>query len=209
MKLLLRLGLLFLISSTSPYATAQTITLSQAQSGRVVQVVSVLIRRTSEGDFSYTAQAKHTKFKSHIKFTQAPEIVLADLNFDGFADLWVIGCTSGQCRATQSEVWLYDRTKHTYLFNTVLSKLPNLEIDSATQIIKSGISNMGCAAQAFYHETYRWIGKELQLATRREQDCGPNEIIYREYVVENGVRRMITEVEGTPDEAEYKRRQDQ
>ena len=103
--------------------------------------------------------------------------LLADMNFDGHADLWITGYTDSQGRVRCSDVWLWDASGKNYSFNKPLSAIPNLNIGMADQRIEGGIANCGCAAQCFYEDSYAWRAKQLITIARREQDCER----YREY----------------------------
>ncbi|GAB5534433.1 MAG: hypothetical protein Rubg2KO_06820 [Rubricoccaceae bacterium] len=121
---------------------------------------------------------------------------LIDMNFDGYADLWV--SASVNQRATGSDVWLYDPpdalgTRHRdpdlgvrvllsasdYRYHSGLSSLPNLSIDTTAQRLLAGIGNCGGAGACFYSEVYRWEGGDFVIEQRRSQDVSGREFEYQ------------------------------
>lgn len=113
---------------------------------------------------------------------------LIDMNFDGYADLWV--STRLNQRTTGSDVWLYvprdslglwyqdpqfgfrvQIRASDYRYDQSLSSLPNLAIDTTAQRLVAGIGNCGCAGACFYSEVYRWERGDLVMEQRRSQAC--------------------------------------
>lgn len=114
---------------------------------------------------------------------------LVDLDFDGWADLWVMGCLDGQCRAAQSEIWRYEPKQQHYVWHAQLSAIPNLEVDPQAQLLAGGLHNCGCAAGCFQLDTYAWKQGQLQVVARRKQECSAEPHagwVYQEWILSGG-----------------------
>ena len=177
MKLItLLLSLLLSLVFTSAYGG--TLHLDKAVTGKVSQAAEL---RYANHDETQTYQLKIGKQwingSCSSSGTGNLHALLADMNFDGHADLWITGYTDSQGRVRCSDVWLWDASAKKYSFNKPLSAIPNLNIGMADQRIEGGIANCGCAAQCFYEDSYAWRAKQLITIARREQDCER----YREY----------------------------
>ncbi|MEZ4445134.1 MAG: hypothetical protein R3B72_39035 [Polyangiaceae bacterium] len=98
---------------------------------------------------------------------------IADMNFDGLADLCVlwrangVGSTIAQWRGC----WLFDAEAQTFVFNDPLSKLVWPVFDPVTKTIEAGITFEGDRAMghavwamgdSFSHGRYRWSGSTLE-----------------------------------------------
>jgi hypothetical protein len=170
------IALLLSLLSTSAYGG--TLHLDKAATGKVRQAADI---RYVNHDEKQTYQIKTGKRwmagSCSTSGTGNLHALLADMNFDGHADLWVTGYTDSQGRIRCSDVWLWDAQAKQYSFNKALSAIPNLDIDIAGQRIEGGIANCGCAAQCFYEDSYAWRANTLIAIARRAQDCER----YREY----------------------------
>ncbi|MCC7703245.1 hypothetical protein IGS59_13390 [Janthinobacterium sp. GW460P] len=171
-----------LLSLISASAYGGTLHLDKAATGKVRQAADI---RYANRDETQTYQLKigkqWVKGRCSSSGTGKLHALLADMNFDGHADLWVTGYTDSQGRVRCSDVWLWDAQAKQYSFNQPLSAIPNLDIDIAEQSIEGGIANCGCAAQCFYEDSYKWQANKLITIARRAQDCER----YREYRLDN------------------------
>jgi hypothetical protein len=190
-----------------------TTRLSTALTGKVRQVV--LLRRAFHQDGFETCSillgGRWRASRTRAVVGLGLDCALVDLDFDRSADLWVTGCDDGQQRVRRSDVWRFDARRRTYVFDSTLSSLDNLEVDPGARQLESGIDNCGCAGECFFHDTYEWRGGRLVRVARREQDCAGNESsvhVYREFARCGDSLCVVREVRGgEPDKAEYIRRQ--
>lgn len=175
---LIALLLSLLLSLVFSSAYGGTLHLDKAMTGKVSQAAEL---RYANHDETQSYQLKIGKQwvdgSCSSSGTGNLHALLADMNFDGHADLWITGYTDSQGRVRCSDVWLWDASGKNYSFNKPLSAIPNLNIGMADQRIEGGIANCGCAAQCFYEDSYAWRAKQLITIARREQDCER----YREY----------------------------
>ena len=167
-----------LLSLVFSSAYGGTLHLDKAVTGKVSQAAEL---RYANHDETQTYQLKIGKQwingSCSSSGTGNLHALLADMNFDGHADLWITGYTDSQGRVRCSDVWLWDASGKNYSFNKPLSAIPNLNIGMADQRIEGGIANCGCAAQCFYEDSYAWRANTLITTARRAQDCER----YREY----------------------------
>jgi hypothetical protein len=167
----MKLTALFL-SLISTSAFCGTLHLDKAATGTLRQAADI---RYVTHDERQTYQLKIGKawLKGHCASSGTGNLhaLLADMNFDGHADLWVTGYPDSQGRIRCSDVWLWDAQAKQYTFNKPLSAIPNLNVSLADKRIEGGIANCGCAAQCFYEDRYAWQASTLITIARREQDC--------------------------------------
>jgi hypothetical protein len=80
---------------------------------KVRRAVTVRTGQDAEGLEVYSFDDGRGKWRpGRIRATPyGMEYVLADLDFDGTADLWVTGCDEGQQRLRRSDVWRFDRRR--------------------------------------------------------------------------------------------------
>ena len=184
--------IVLLLSLISTAAYGATLHLDKAATGKVRQAADI---RYVNHDEKQTYQLKIGKQwipgSCSSSGTGNLHALLLDMNFDGYADLWVTGYTDSQGRIRCSDVWLWDTQAKNYRFSKPLSAIPNLEISIAGQSIEGGIANCGCAAQCFYEDSYAWHRKTLTAIARREQDCER----YREYGLNNKNELIIVKDE--------------
>ncbi|MCB6184877.1 hypothetical protein LIN78_15115 [Leeia sp. TBRC 13508] len=149
---------------------------------------------------------KHS-LTSQFTYQQPPEIKGVDLNFDEWTDIWITGCTDGQCRNRVSDVWLYSPKSKTFVYHTQLSSMSNLSVSATQQLLQSGIDNAGCAGMNFYYDVYQWERGALLAIHHREQSCEETGLLYREYSIRHGMKGLIyTEHGGEDEETQQKRR---
>ncbi|HLA63409.1 MAG TPA: hypothetical protein VK610_03220, partial [Rhodothermales bacterium] len=123
-------------------------TFAAPHSGRLAEAVRVTYYRLEGEDYSGHGYGfSDDTGQPHLGPLVLPafefEVRLADLNFDGWADLWVSGRRDQRVHA--SDVWLYvpsdsvlmergDIRRHRawsgYVYSTALSDLPNLAVDT-------------------------------------------------------------------------------
>ncbi len=186
-----RLLLAVLSLSFAASAYSEEFKLEDTVSGNLPKVISLSINKV-DNQVSYSFINNQSPSKGKTIFNGMPNVLLVDLNFDGYADLWVNGCTTGQCRTLESDAWLYDSASKKYKLNQVLSALPDLNIDIQKQVIVSGVANTGCAGMSFYLETFRWQNKKLTKQYRCEQQCtADSRVHYFEYKLKNGVMAKV------------------
>lgn len=197
--LLLNLALI-----ASAQANDQIVSLPTVISGKIAGTphISFTIKRDS-----YKATVNHQK--GMWSFIEKPNIVLIDINFDGATDVAITGCTSGQCRAEATDVWLYSLSKKTYVHDPSLSRLPNLMISPSAQLLRSGIANTGCAGESFFFNTLLFHNSKLVQIAKQEQICEiSGEIVYREFKYDlAGHTTLLKEDKGMPDMNIYQLRQ--
>lgn len=175
--------------------------------GRVEKPVHIQIFRSWEKSLSYQYTVDEKSQVGNLDKMFDLDIILFDLNFDGFADIWASGCWNGQCRIRASEVWLFNPKNQTYMYNMQLSELKNLQVDIEKKLLEDGVWNCGCSGNCFYHNVYSWDKNNLIKIMRREQNCYQDGILYNKYNVVNG-KLIITEtIKGKPSPEEYLRRQ--
>ncbi|MEQ6340167.1 MAG: hypothetical protein M3A44_00600 [Gammaproteobacteria bacterium] len=150
----------------------------------ILKSLKLRVYYSSEGDKTHAIKLSGSWVKVECQFQgpSEPYALLADLNFDGNADIWITGFTNGQGRSRCSDVWLFNPKKKKYQYNVELSRIHNLEVAPQEKKLEGGIYNCGCAAQCFFHDTYIWQSGALLKIARREQDCE----IYREFVLIDG-----------------------
>ena len=189
-----------------------TDTLRFAATGRVARAVAVTVRRDSAGFYTYsfreldpesgTAEGWERHGTWRFVPLSPPEAVLADLNFDGLADLWVSGCAGGgQCRVFESDVWLYRppvgyetgllRVGGVYERSGALSSLASLAFDPERELVSAGIGNCGGGGACHRTEYYAVEGNELRLVGRLVGSNGPNDYGCRTEEVEGGAPVVI------------------
>ena len=170
---------------------------------------NIKIFHTSEGHKKYSIQilGKWVKGVCEFQGTGKPYALFADLNFDHNLDVWVTGYSNSQGRSRCSDVWLFNPKTKQYKYNSTLSKIRNLEVAPVEMKLVGGMSNCGCAAQCFFHDTYIWQAESLLRIARREQDCGIDNVIYKEFVLVDGKLTIMRQENGIPDDKEYARRQ--
>lgn len=127
----------------------------------------------------------HRQWEDGMPFS----VLLVDVNFDGVTDLWVTRCADGQCRATLSDVWLFDATSRGFIHSDELSDLQNLAVDPERKLIRAGLTNCGCAAYCYDVTLYRIVKNRLQPVARHEADCTR----YREYALVDGTLQKTRE----------------
>jgi len=186
-------GEVWVYTDTTAYDTLRT-----ALTGRVMTPVVVAVRRDTTGFKTYTFREEY-RYEDHQTFDTMerhgtwsfvpvgwPDAVLADLNFDGAADLWVRGCASGgQCRIYESDVWLYDptplegddgmlRAGGDYVYSSTLSSLAALSVDPRQELLSASIGNCGGAGNCHLDLVYRLVGDRLQLVGRETGSNNPD-----------------------------------
>ncbi|ATB39164.1 hypothetical protein CYFUS_004605 [Cystobacter fuscus] len=199
---------------TSSAANAESparafVRLDEATTGRVERAVELRIQRSADGEQGYAVK-NSGKWRDGPCRSGGPSglsVLLVDFDFDGHADLWVTGVTDGQGRVRCSDVWLYKPQLKHYERHSELSSIQNLEIDPDAKQLEGGMWNCGCAGMCFFHETHGWSSGSLSKLSRREQDCGSEDIVYREFSVDSGAMKLTREVKGEPGFEEYDRRQ--
>ena len=171
--------------------------------------INIKIFHTSKGNKTYSIQILGKRVKGVCKFqgTGKPYAIFADLNFDHNLDIWVTGFSDSQGRSRCSDVWLLNPITKQYKYNAALSKIRNLSVAPVEMKLEGGITNCGCAAQCFFHDTYIWQAGSLLRIARREQDCGMNTVVYREFNLIDGKLTITRQENGIPDDKEYARRQ--
>lgn len=177
--------------------------LQKSLTGNVFKPVLVRSFISSENSQSYRIKTgrKWITGKCFTVGAGSLHALLIDIDFDGKSDIWLTGFTDSQGRARCSDVWLYDEHKKNYIYSQDLSAIKNLEISVEEKLIEGGISNCGCAAQCFFHDTYQWVSKKLIKISRREQNCEN----YKEFSLANGA--LIQTKEESLDSEKYSNRQ--
>lgn len=161
-----------LLSLISTSAFCGTLHLDKAATGTLRQAADIRYVTHDERQ-TYQVKIGKTWVKGGCASSGTGNLqaLLADLNFDGHADLWVTGYTDSQGRIRCSDVWLWDAQAKKYTLNTPLSAIPNLNLSMADKRLEGGIANCGCAAQCYYEASYAWQASRLITIARREQDC--------------------------------------
>lgn len=179
-------------------------TLTRAVTGTVVESVRVQFVRCSDNGYSYRFETSRQQGEGSVSLFTTPNVVLADLNFDGYADLWVTGYPDGQGRIRTSDVWLYRPDRSVFVLDSAYSSLPNLSVSAASGVLEAGIGNMGCSAACWYSDRYVVGEVGLVPVSRVEQDRVGDEYVYREYEWTDDVRVQTYEARAeTPGEIVY------
>ncbi|WP_374334474.1 hypothetical protein [Leeia sp.] len=171
-----------------------------AASGRVRAEMVETAQGCTTVTLRYRQQVLHSQ---GCYVLSGPDAYWADLDFDHHADLWLRGCTDGQCRSIRSEVWRFQPSRQRLQYDAALSALPNLRLAQNEHRLESGIDNAGCAGQAFHYERYWLPNGILRPLSRRIQEClADGRIRYQEHAWQDG--RWVTTLsrEGAPSEAE-------
>ncbi len=186
------------------HASEQATSIPLAISGKLLSSPEISVSPKRE---TYGVTVDHQK--GIWSFIDSPNITLIDINFDGATDIAVSGCTSGQCRASSTDVWLYSPVRRAYVHNRTLSKLPNLMISPETKQLRSGVPNAGCAGQSFFFNTFTFIKGRFTQLSRQEQICDiSGEIVYQEFNDDGtGHLALTKETKGMPNADTYHLRQ--
>lgn len=99
--------------------------------------------------------------------SEAPDLLQwVDANFDGFPDLLAPGLSGGAGPNSTTSVFLFDPQRQMFVYDAVLSGLPQLSINADARSISSA-SRGGCCSHA--SETYRYTAGRLQLVGSWEE----------------------------------------
>ncbi len=151
-----------------------------ALTGHIAQPISVRVPCWRQDEQTYSFKDARGWHEGRRRWESGYPLIplAADLNFDGTADFWVTRISDGQARTRFSEVWLFDGARGGYVFNETLSRTDRLDVEPGRKLLRSGISNCGCAASCFRYDLLRWERGKLRTIARHEADCKN----YREYV---------------------------
>lgn len=187
--------------TTSSPSTLEAIKASKA--------INLRVFIPSKGNKRYSIKLAGHRIKGICTFqgTGEPYALFADLNFDGHLDVWVTGFANSQGRSRCSDVWIFNPENKKYEYNSIISKINNLEVAPQEKKLEGGVPNCGCAGQCFFHDTYIWQSETLLKIARREQDCDAETITYQESALLDGSLKIIRQEKGVPDANEYARRQ--
>jgi hypothetical protein len=173
-------------------------TLATGATGAVRQPVRVRLLRCADRGGSYAFSTSRQEERGTESWMFLPAVLLADLDFDGDADLWATGCSAeGQCRARISDVWLYRAEVGRYVYSPTFSSLEELAVVPAARQLETMVSNCGCAAACHWTEVYDVVGGEPMLAARYERlDCKT----YREWERDGDSLRVVCQAPAGSDE---------
>ena len=171
-----------------PVVEADT-TLATGATGAVRRPVRVRLLRCADRGGSYAFSTSRQEERGTESWMFLPDVLLADLDFDGDADLWATGCSAeGQCRARISDVWLYRAEVGRYVYSPTFSSLEGLAVVPAARQLEAMVSNCGCAAVCYWHEVHDVVNGAPVLAARYERlDCET----YREWVRDGDSLRVV------------------
>jgi hypothetical protein len=173
-------------------------TLTRAASGEVAVPVRIQLLHCGDRGWSYAFETTRQRGAGSTSLFLAPWVLLADLNFDGHADLWATGSPDGQGRVRVSDVWLFEADREEYVYAPSFSALENLDLAPAAERIEAGVWNCGCAGGCYYRDVYAVEEGALRRTRRYEQDCVALEgdrwgLLYREYEREGDSLRVTFE----------------
>jgi hypothetical protein len=200
---------IFLLSAsdanTAARVAARVITVNKAVTGKLVRPVLIRFTRLSDKALYYrfTSGAHEHAMIWPSDTVDTPYVLLADVNFDGYADLWLTGWTEGQGRVRKSAVWLFSPATKQYELHQSLSQIGNLEVDPQGKTLQGGIANCGCAGSCFFYDTYLWQDTSLLPVARREQQCVENDLRYREWALMDGALKIVHEEHRSTDDADH------
>lgn len=172
-----------------------------AESAPVPVPVRVTAARCPSGDedgWSYRFETPRQRTEGRLKMSAPPWVVLADVNFDGYADVWAMGFDAvGQGRYRSSEIWLYRPAQRAYVFSQAYSALMDLEVQPDARRLYTSLSNCGAAAACNWTAEYRVNRGRLQLTASYEQQPTDDaqRIAYRHYEHRGGRLQPVRQAE--------------
>ncbi len=150
---------------------ARDTVLAESVSGAVAQDVRVSLLRCADDGWSYAFAAGRQRGEGALSLFSRPYALLADLDSDGHADLWVTGFPDGQGRVRISDVWLFDPERGAFAFDSSFSALPNLLLAPEAKTLEAGISNCGCGGGCHFASRYAVRGGALVEVEGYRQEC--------------------------------------
>ncbi|MCA0268727.1 MAG: hypothetical protein LCH53_05845 [Bacteroidetes bacterium] len=170
------------MSSEVPEAFVDTVVVlrrfPQPFSGRIEMPLRTMrwygeLDRSSQA-WTYRLETAHQQTKDPAgtfdgwTLRERPRVVFADLNADGYADLWLFATDSGKAAARTSDVWLYRPSTRRYEHHKELSQVYDLGLTTTPHLLVSQPNRCGGACQV--HERYWLEGERLTLLSREQYD---------------------------------------
>jgi hypothetical protein len=171
-------------------------TLARSASGAVAAPVHVQITRCKDGGSAYAFETNRQRGEGSMSLNGGPWVLLADLDFDGYADLWATGNPlEGQGRVRTSDVWRFDPGRAAFVYDTAFSALPNLDLAASAHRLIAWVENCGCAGFCHFQVVYTVEKGRPVAALRYEQEClgGSDSLVYREYRRDGDSLRLVFE----------------
>lgn len=101
---------------------------------------------------------------------ERPRVALADLNADGYADLWLFATDSGKAAARTSDVWLYRPSRRRYEHHKELSQVYDLALTTTPHLLVSQPNYCGSMVSCQTHLRFWLEGERLTLLSREHYD---------------------------------------
>lgn len=165
--------------------------LTKAATGIVHQPVRVELLRCADRGMSIRFSTENQQERTDESWFSDPNAMLADVNFDGHADLWIDVPVA--YRARLSRIWLYAPAERRYVWAPAFSSLIQLEVAPEARRLLTHNWNCGCAAECFWFSEYEVRADTLYLVERHEQaDC----TTYRHWVRDGASLRLVRQMPG-------------